>query len=148
MAQQYNINQIMAQLPHRYPFILIDRILDLVPGKKVVALKNVTINEPFFQGHFPENPVMPGVLIVEAMAQAGGVLAYESLPEEKRGLFYYFMGIDKVRFRQPAVPGDQLIFNIEFLKQRLNAVKMAGKVTVEDKVVMEGEMMAALGEKV
>jgi beta-hydroxyacyl-ACP dehydratase FabZ len=148
MASNYNINEIMARLPHRYPFILIDRILELEPGKHVVALKNVTINEPFFQGHFPGNPVMPGVLIVEAMAQAGGVLAIETLPEDKRALFFYFMGIDKVRFRQPAVPGDQLIFNIEFLKQRLNAVKMAGKVTVDDKLVMEGEMMAALGDKV
>ena len=145
--KQYSIAEIMNFLPHRYPFLLIDRVVELVSGERITALKNVTINEPFFQGHFPGTPIMPGVLILEAMAQAGGILALDSMPEALRGAIIYFMGMDKVRFRKPVVPGDQLIFEIRALKQRAKAVKMAGIAKVEDNIVAEAEMMASFGEK-
>ena len=143
----YNIQEIMDFLPHRYPFIMIDRILEIVPDEKITALKNVTINEPFFQGHFPGTPIMPGVLIVEAMAQAGGVLASASLPQEKQGALIYFMGIDKVKFRKPVVPGDQLVIEVQILKQRLKAIKMSAIATVDKKIVAEAELMATFGDK-
>jgi len=146
METTFDIQKIMNILPHRYPFIMIDRILELVPGEKVVALKNVTINEPFFQGHYPGDPIMPGVLIIEAMGQAGAVLAAESLPPDKKGELIYFMGMDKVRFRKPVIPGDQIIFEIQFLKQRSKAFKMSGIATVDDKRVAEAQMMAVFGE--
>ena len=143
----YDVQAILKFLPHRYPFILIDRVLELVPGEEVVALKNVTINEPFFQGHFPENPIMPGVLIIEAMAQAGGILVIESMPPERHGQPVYFMTMDKVRFRKPVVPGDQIIFKAKLLKLREKAVKMSGKAIVEDNLVAEAELMASFGVK-
>ncbi len=148
MKNNYDIQKIMSLLPHRYPFLLVDRILELVTDKKVVALKNVSINEPFFQGHFPGSPIMPGVLIIEAMAQAGGVLVFKSLPEEKHGALIYFMGIDKVKFRKPVLPGDQLLLEIKILKQRSKAIKMSGTAFVDKKVVAEAEFMATIGEKV
>jgi 3-hydroxyacyl-[acyl-carrier-protein] dehydratase len=134
---------IMKFLPHRYPFLLVDRVLELIPGEKIVALKNVTINEPFFQGHYPGAPVMPGVLIVEAMGQAGGVLAYAShagdTPETR---LIYFAGIDKVRFRKPVIPGDQLIMELKIMKRRMKMIKMSGIAKVEGKLVAEAELMA------
>ena len=145
MEKAYDIQAIMKFLPHRYPFILVDRILNLVPGEMITALKNVTINEPFFQGHFPTYPIMPGVLIVEAMAQAAGVLAPESMPAEKQGRPVFFMGLDKVKFRKPVVPGDQLLLKIQILKSRSNIVKASAKAFVEDKAVAEAEIMATLG---
>jgi 3-hydroxyacyl-[acyl-carrier-protein] dehydratase len=145
MEKTYDIKAIMDFLPHRYPFILVDRILDLVPGEKITALKNVTINEPFFQGHFPSFPIMPGVLIVEAMAQAAGVLALESMPAEKRGGPVFFMGFDKVKFRKPVVPGDQLVLEVQIIKFRSKVVKASGKAFVKDNVVAEAELMATLG---
>ena len=145
---EYDVRKIMTFLPHRYPFLLVDRILDLVPGERVTAIKNVTFNEPFFQGHFPGAPVMPGVLIVEAMGQAGGVLAYESNPEENPSQFLiYLMGLDKVKFRKPVVPGDQLIMELTILKQRGRTVKMGGVSKVDDKIVAEAELMATVGVK-
>ena len=144
MEKQYDIQRIMGFLPHRYPFLLVDRILELIPGEKVFALKNVTMNEPFFQGHFPGTPIMPGVLIVEAMAQAGGVLAFESIPDIQQGGVIYFMAMDKVKFRKPVVPGDQLIFEIQLLKQRAKTVKMAGIASVDGKRVSEAELMATV----
>lgn len=147
MEDIMDIQQIMTLLPHRYPFLLMDRVVELVPGDNVVALKNVTINEPFFQGHYPKAPIMPGVLIVEAMAQAGGVLYFSSLPKEKQGALLYFMGMDGVRFRKPVVPGDQLILNVKFLKQRAKVVKMSGKATVNETLVAEADFMATVGEK-
>ncbi len=146
MEQPYDILKIMNLLPHRYPFLLVDRVLEIIPGERIVALKNVTINEPFFQGHFPKSPIMPGVLIIEAMAQAGGVLAFDSLPKEKQGALVYFMGMDKVKFRKPVTPGDQLIFEISILKQRLNAIKMEGVAKVNESLVAEAQFMATIGE--
>lgn len=147
MSKAYDIMEIMDRLPHRYPFLLIDRIIELEPGETVTALKNVTINEPFFQGHFPQEPIMPGVLIVEAMAQAGGVLACESLQEKQNNNPIYFMGIDKVRFRKPVVPGDQLVFKVKVLRFRSKTFKLAGTASVDGKVVAEAELLASLGEK-
>jgi len=145
--EAYDIRDIMTHLPHRYPFLLIDRILALEPNKSVVALKNVTVNEPYFQGHFPEIPVMPGVLILEAMGQAGGVLAYISLPKRLKGRLVYFTSIDKARFRKPVVPGDQLILELTLLNIRSKAVRMTGIAKVDGKKVAEAELMAVIGEK-
>ena len=140
--QTFNINEIMSYLPHRYPFLLIDRVIALDPGKSAHAIKNVTINEPFFQGHFPKVPVMPGVLILEAMAQTGGVLAHVSLPEKLKSRLVYFTGIDKARFRQPVVPGDQLILESKLLNMRSKALRMSGIAKVDGKKVAEAELMA------
>jgi len=146
MGASYDIQAIMEFLPHRYPFLLVDRIIEVVPGDKILALKNVTINEPFFQGHFPDKPIMPGVLIIEAMAQVGGVLAYETGSSEQRGKLIYFMGMDKVRFRRPVVPGDQIIFEAHILKFRTKVAKMSGRALVDDQLVAEAELMASFGE--
>ena len=148
MSNILNIQDIMRYLPHRYPFIMIDRILEFESGKRIVALKNVTINEPFFQGHFPGAPVMPGVLIVEAMGQAGGVLFIASLPPEKHGSLLYFMSMEKVRFRKPVIPGDQLMIEVLILKERSKAIKMSGIVQVDGVKVAEAEFMATVGEKI
>ena len=139
---------IITVLPHRYPFLLVDRITELEPGKRIVGLKNVTINEPFFQGHFPGNPIMPGVLIIEAMAQVGGVLAGFSLPERagtdgEKALF--FMSMDKVKFRKPVVPGDQIVFELTPLRTGTRVWKMAGKAYVDGALVAEAELVASLG---
>lgn len=139
---------IIKILPHRYPFLLVDRITELEPGKRIAGIKNVTIDEPFFQGHFPDNPIMPGVLIVEAMAQVGGVLAGLSMPEMakkegKRTLF--FMSMDKVKFRKPVVPGDRIVFEVKPLRTGSRVWKMAGKAFVEDDLVAEAELVATIG---
>ena len=138
----YDINAIMEVLPHRYPFILVDRILEMIPDERVVGLKNVTMNEPFFQGHFPGRPVMPGVLIIEAMAQVGGILAYSTIAEEGERRLIYFMGIDKARFRKPVVPGDQILFEVNLIQRRSKVFKMARTAAVEGVVVAEAEVMA------
>jgi len=148
METPLDIMAIMRRLPHRYPFLLIDRILKIVPGEEIVALKNVTMNEPFFQGHFPARPVMPGVLIMEALAQAGGVLASEIRGPDKQGEIIYFMGMDHVRFRRPVVPGDQLILEARVLKMRSKVAKMAGRALVDGQMVAEAELMASFGENV
>ncbi|MCK4272894.1 3-hydroxyacyl-ACP dehydratase FabZ, partial [bacterium] len=140
---QLDIKAIAKILPHRYPFLLIDRIIDLESTKRVVAIKNVTINEPFFQGHFPDHPIMPGVLIIEAMAQAGGVLLLNTVKDPENSLVY-FMGIDKVRFRKPVIPGDQIRFELELVQSRLSRFKMVGKAFVDGQLVAEGELMAAV----
>ena len=138
-----DIKEIIRLLPHRYPFLLVDRILEGEKGKSMVGLKNVSMNEPFFQGHFPSEPIMPGVLILEGMAQVGGLLAFYSLPEMIGEKLIYFAGIDKVRFRLPVVPGDQIIYEMEVLKHRGKIWKMSGTAKVESKVVAEAEFMAA-----
>jgi 3-hydroxyacyl-[acyl-carrier-protein] dehydratase len=131
--------EIQKYLPHRFPFLLIDRVLEVESGKRIVGLKNVTFNEPFFQGHFPGNPVMPGVLIIEAMAQVGGILAFYS---GVQGDTIYFMSIEKAKFRKPVVPGDQLRLEINVLKRRNNVWKFSGEAFVGDKVVSEVDFTA------
>jgi 3-hydroxyacyl-[acyl-carrier-protein] dehydratase len=138
-----DIKEIVRLLPHRYPFLLVDRILEGERGDSMVGLKNVSMNEPFFQGHFPSDPIMPGVLILEGMAQVGGILAFYSLPEMIGEKLIYFAGIDKVRFRRPVVPGDQLIFEMAVLKHKGKIWKMGGKAKVDNQVVAEAEFMAA-----
>ncbi len=142
-----DINEIMSCLPHRYPFLLVDRVIDFQEGKEITAIKNVTINEPFFQGHFPGHPIMPGVLIVEAMAQVGGILAFKSNPENAEGKVVYFMGIDKARFRKPVVPGDQVRIVLTVLKQRRAIWKFKGEAFVDDNLVAEAELMATIMDK-
>ncbi|SHI61830.1 3-hydroxyacyl-[acyl-carrier-protein] dehydratase [Desulfatibacillum alkenivorans DSM 16219] len=146
MTSLFDVRQIMEIIPHRYPFLLVDKILELVPGEHVKGLKNVTINEPFFQGHFPGEPIMPGVLVLEAMAQTAAVLAFETHPERERGEPIYFLGIDKVRFRKPVLPGDQIIFELRDYKQKRNIMKMKGTATIDGQLAVEAELMAGWGK--
>jgi 3-hydroxyacyl-[acyl-carrier-protein] dehydratase len=141
-----NINEIMKILPHRYPFLLVDKILAMEVGKNIVAIKNVTINEPFFQGHFPGHPVMPGVLIIEAMAQVAGILAYSS-DESVRSKITYFAAIDNARFRKPVVPGDQLRFEVEAVACKRGIWIFNAKALVEGKLVTEAELKATFADK-
>ncbi|HEY0143679.1 MAG TPA: 3-hydroxyacyl-ACP dehydratase FabZ [Thermoanaerobaculia bacterium] len=141
-----NINEIMKLLPHRYPMLLVDRILEMEEGKRIVGLKNVTANEQFFQGHFPGAPVMPGVLIVEAMAQCGAVLFLRYLEERERKLFL-FGGVDKARFRRQVVPGDTLILEAVVLQKRASTVKLKGTARVNDVVVAEAELLSVMVDR-
>jgi beta-hydroxyacyl-ACP dehydratase FabZ len=145
METAHDIREILNYLPHRYPFLLVDRILEIVPGEKIVGIKNVSMNEPFFQGHFPGNPIMPGVLIVEAMAQTGGLLFLMTQKKAENDTVFYFMGIDKVRFRKPVTPGDQLVMEVRLLKLRSKVVKMSATATVDQNLVAEAELMATIG---
>jgi 3-hydroxyacyl-[acyl-carrier-protein] dehydratase len=142
-----NIGETFKILPHRYPFLLVDKILECKLGESIKGLKNVTINEPFFQGHFPGQPIMPGVLILEAMAQVGGILAYLSNEEEMKNRLFYFIGLDRVRFRKTVVPGDQIIFDLTMLKRKMKMYIMAGRATVDGKLVAEAELMAAMSDE-
>lgn len=146
MKNGYDIERILCLLPHRYPFLLVDRVLELEPGKKIQALKNVTVNEPFFQGHFEDKPIMPGVLIIEGMVQAGGILLVESLGPEFRSRVC-FSGVDQARFRVPVIPGDQLFFEVEIARQRSRVVKMSARAFVDNNRVAEAKLMALIGEK-
>ncbi len=139
------INEIMAYLPHRYPFLLVDRIEELEKEVSIVGIKNVTANEEFFQGHFPGNPIMPGVLIIEAMAQAAGILALKSMGRATSRI--YFMSIEKAKFRKPVVPGDRLRLEINVIKRRGNVWKLAGKALVDGKVVSEAEISAMISDE-
>ena len=140
-----DINEIIELLPHRYPFLLIDRVLSIEPDKHIVALKNVTINEPFFPGHYPHYPVMPGVLIVEAMAQAAALLSFKSMGEKSNGKsVYYFAGIDGARFRQPVVPGDQLIIKATLVRSMRGLYKFSASAEVDKQLVAEAELMCTV----
>lgn len=141
-----NIDEIISYLPHRYPILLVDRVLDFTPEKSIRAIKNVTANEPHFMGHFPDFPVMPGVLIVEAMAQVGGILAFQSAPKDQEFLVF-FTGIDGVRFRKPVRPGDQLLFELTCLRRRGNMWRFKGEAFVDGNLVCEGTLMASLMPK-
>ncbi|HEY5720414.1 MAG TPA: 3-hydroxyacyl-ACP dehydratase FabZ [Gammaproteobacteria bacterium] len=142
-----DINEVMKHLPHRYPFLLIDRVLACTPGESILGLKNVTINEPFFPGHFPIRPIMPGVLIMEALAQACGLLAYRTDPAlEKPNSLYIFAGMDNVRFRRSVEPGDQLLLEMRILKMRREIWKFGGEARVGDQVAASGELMMAIRE--
>ena len=135
-----DIQDIQSLLPHRYPFLLVDRVIDSEPGKRLRAIKNVTINEPFFQGHFPSKAVMPGVLLIEAMAQATGLLAMESADVPKEAI-YYLVGVDKARFKRPVVPGDQLVFEVEVIKRRREIWIFSAEAKVDGSVVASAEIM-------
>ena len=141
-----DIQQILDFLPHRYPMLLVDRILEVEEGERIVGLKNVTINEPFFNGHFPGHPIMPGVLIVEAMAQAGGLLMMSEM-ENVTEKVVYFMSLDDVKWRKPVVPGDQLIFEVELVQRRRTILKMRGVAKVDGVTVAEATMMATVMDR-
>jgi beta-hydroxyacyl-ACP dehydratase FabZ len=140
------IHEIMKILPHRYPMLLVDRVLEIEAGKRIVAIKNVTANEQYFQGHFPGAPVMPGVLIIEAMAQCCAILFLRDLPDRDRKLFL-FGGVDKARFRKPVFPGDQLRLECDLLQKRSNSVKMHGTASVDGSIVAEAEMLSIMVER-
>ncbi len=142
---EMDILEILKLLPHRYPFVMVDRITRMTPGSEISGIKNVTINEPFFQGHFPERPVMPGVLILEGMAQVGGVLGYHTLPEMIGEKLLYFAGIDNARFRKPVVPGDQLVFDLSLLKIKRGVMVMEGKAHVDGILAAQAKLMATFG---
>ncbi len=142
----FNIDEIMGRLPHRYPFLLVDRVLEIKEGESVKALKNVSINEPHFNGHFPGHPIMPGVLIVEAMAQVGGLLALSENEDTQEHLMY-FTGIDGVKFRKPVRPGDQIIFEITVLRKRGTMYKFKGEAFVDGSLVCSATLMASVFPK-
>ena len=140
-----DIHKILKQLPHRYPFLLVDRVLEIDKGKSIKALKNVTINEPFFEGHFPHRPVMPGVLMLEALAQAAGLLAFDTLgagPTDD--MVYYFAGIDGARFKRPVEPGDQLILEVELLRMKAGIFKFKARALVAGELAVEAELTCAM----
>jgi len=144
----YSVTEIMKFLPHRYPFLLVDRIVELEPPQRIVGLKNVTMNEQFFQGHFPGAPVMPGVLILEAMAQVAGVMIYREMPDdEKSRKLIYFTGIENAKFRRPVVPGDQLRIEMELVNRRNTFGKMAGRALVDGKLAAEAVVMFAIADR-
>jgi 3-hydroxyacyl-[acyl-carrier-protein] dehydratase len=141
------IDGILERLPHRFPFLMVDRVLDVVPGKSIVAVKNISANEAYFQGHFPGHPVVPGVLLVEALAQAGGVLAYETATAEERIWILYLVGVEETRFKQTVRPGDQVILRVELVKRRRNLWRFVGVAEVDGKVVAESQILMADGPK-
>ena len=143
---QLDINEIMQILPHRYPFLMVDRIVELEPGKRCVGIKNVTINEPFFQGHFPGHPVMPGVLIIEAMAQVAGIMAYVASDEATKKKVTYFMSIDNAKFRKPVFPGDQLRIEIDTTFNRRGIWGVNGKAYVGETLVTEAALKATFAD--
>jgi len=143
-VEEIDILRIMDMIPHRYPFLMIDRVTDVVPDESAVGIKNVTINEPFFQGHFPGHPVMPGVLIIEAMAQTSAILVVKTMGEEAEGKLVYFMTVDKARFRKPVTPGDRLYIQVEKQRNRGNVWKFEGKAMVDGVLVAEAIFSAMI----
>jgi len=143
---KWDIEWILSVLPHRYPILLVDRVLEIEPKKRIVAIKNVTINEPFFAGHFPGRPVVPGVLLIEGMAQAGGLLLLHEIPDRERKLIY-FMGIEEAKFRRPVVPGDQVRYELDVLRLRSSYCKLAGKVLVDGQLCAEAVISSAMVDR-
>ncbi|MCF7986285.1 MAG: 3-hydroxyacyl-ACP dehydratase FabZ [Methylovulum sp.] len=143
MSIKLDILQIQDFLPHRYPFLLVDKVIECTPGVSLVGVKNVTYNEPFFQGHFPQKPIMPGVLILEALAQATGLLASETAGDELDGMIYYLVGIDKAKFKRPVIPGDQLMLNVNFLKSKRNIWAFECQAEVDGEFVASAEIRCA-----
>jgi 3-hydroxyacyl-[acyl-carrier-protein] dehydratase len=142
-----DVEAIMQRLPHRYPFLMVDRVLSVTPGKSIVAVKNVSVNEAHFVGHFPDHPVMPGVLVLEALAQAGGVLAWESVSEEERIWILYLVGIEKARFKRTVRPGDQMLLKVDLVQRRRNLWRYEARAEVDGKLVAEAEFLMADGPK-
>ena len=142
-----DVDAILERLPHRFPFLMVDRVLSVTAGESIVAVKNVSVNESYFVGHFPGYPVMPGVLVIEALAQAGGVLAWESVSAEERIWILYLVGVEKARFKQTVRPGDQLRLSVELLKRRRNLWRFHGRAEVDGKLVAEAEILMADGPK-
>ncbi len=141
---EIGIQEILNLLPHRFPFLMVDKVIALEKGKSITAIKNTTINEPFFQGHFPSYPVMPGVLILEALAQAGGILAYKTEEDDDlKNMLTYFMGIDKARFRKPIFPGSTIVLNVELVKRKQFIWMFHGKALVDGKLCAEADLMAS-----
>ncbi len=148
MSTTMDIHEVLEHLPHRYPFLLIDRVLEVVPNEKIVALKNVTINEPFFPGHYPHHPVMPGVLVIEAMAQAAALLSFKSMgTKPDTNSVYYFVGIDNARFKRPVSPGDQLIFKVAIIQNRRGLWKFQAVAEVDGLVAAEAELICTIRDK-
>lgn len=143
---KWDIEWIMSVLPHRYPILLVDRVLEIEPQKRIVAIKNVTINEPIFAGHFPGRPVFPGVLLIEGMAQAGGLLLLQDVPDRSKKLIY-FAGIEEAKFRRPVVPGDQIRYELEVLRLRSTFSKLAGRVTVDGQLCAEAVISSAMVDR-
>ncbi|MBL8719492.1 MAG: 3-hydroxyacyl-ACP dehydratase FabZ [Myxococcales bacterium] len=144
---QLDIRKILAILPHRYPFVMVDRVTDIVAGEVIHGYKNVSINEPFFAGHFPGDPIMPGVLVVEALAQIGGILAYASDPFDAQGSLMYFLGIDRCKFRHPVRPGDRLDLEVRVINHHSNVWKLRGEATVGGTLCAEGQLLASIVER-
>lgn len=142
-----DIQKILEILPHRYPFVLVDRVTDLVPSKRIRGHKNVSYNEPWVSGHFPGRPIMPGVLIIEALAQIGGILAYASEPFDSSSSLMYFLGIDKAKFRHTVTPGDRLDLEVEVMQHRTNVWKLRGEATVDGTLCAQGELLASIVDR-
>jgi 3-hydroxyacyl-[acyl-carrier-protein] dehydratase len=142
-----DVEAIMQRLPHRYPFLMVDRVLSVTPGKSIVAVKNVSVNEAHFVGHFPDHPVMPGVLVLEALAQAGGVLAWESVSEKERLWILYLVGIEKARFKRTVRPGDQMLLKVDLMQRRRNLWRYEARAEVDGKLVAEAQFLMADGPK-
>jgi len=140
----FEAREIQSRLAHRYPILLVDRIVQIVEGKRIVGLKNFTVNEPFFQGHFPDNPIVPGTILIEAMAQVGGIFVIESEREKSDGKIMYLAGLDSVRFRKPVYPGDQVVFELDLVRRRKDVWKVKGVAKVQGTLVMEAVMLAAV----
>jgi len=146
IKKEYSIEEILALLPQRFPFVMIDRIINFIPGEECTAIKNVSINEPYFQGHFPDNPIMPGVLILESMAQAGAFLVLHNLEDPlKKGML--FSAVEKSKFRAPIIPGDQIILKMKLLKFRLGTAKISGEAYVDNKLVAEAILLASVVDR-
>lgn len=144
---ELDIERILQILPHRWPFVLVDRVTDVVPGERIRGHKNVSFNEPWFQGHFPKHPIMPGVLVIEALAQIGGILAYATEPFDEETNLLYFLGIDKAKFRRPVVPGDRLDLEVTIMQHRTNVWKLRGEASVEGALCAQGELLASVVDR-